>query len=145
MYRLRVPEPISDIEKLCTKCNIICYNKPRDRMPLVVLELDETLCDFFNEIGGACGRARRPHLDYFLQAIYQYYDIAIWSATNMDTLLLKLNFLKMINNALCKYKITFCLDLSSTITTHIPGFGRSIVSLKIIKLQQSYYFFILFR
>lgn len=41
---------------------------------------------------------KRPHMDAFLTAVYEYYDLAIWSQTSWRWLELKLTELGFLNN-----------------------------------------------
>lgn len=41
---------------------------------------------------------KRPHMDSFLTAVYEYYDLAIWSQTSWRWLELKLTELGFLNN-----------------------------------------------
>ncbi|KAF2884377.1 hypothetical protein ILUMI_21826 [Ignelater luminosus] len=83
-------------------------NKPRDNKKLLVLDIDHTIYDAQapNAVLGA-----RPYLQDFLQGIYEEYDIAIWSATELAIAEKKLAALNMIENP--NYKILFVLDFNA--------------------------------
>jgi ubiquitin-like domain-containing CTD phosphatase 1 len=75
-------------------------NEPREGKKLLVLDLDHTILDFKNatqEGGGLDGQGfvdfesmKRPGVDAFLTAVYQNYDIVIWSQTSLRWLEIKL-------------------------------------------------------
>lgn len=79
---------------------------------LVVLDLDNTLCDFafLQKFPNKNADAARPFLNYFLTMIYEYYDIIIWSATDYDSIQEKLKTLGISRSR--QYRITRCLDYS---------------------------------
>ena len=55
---------------------------PRPGKPLLVLDLDHTLLDFTTRAGVSAARIKRPHMDAFLAAVYERWDIGVWSQTH---------------------------------------------------------------
>jgi len=95
-------------------------NDPREGKPLLVLDIDYTIYD--------CGTTvevpeeqMRPNLHEFLAESYKHYDIAIWSATSMKWIDLKLKEMNLLKQP--DYKITFCLDSSAMITANSERYG----------------------
>lgn len=87
-------------------------NLPRSGKKLVVLDLDRTLTDYFMKVD-SYSRKLRPYLHYFLEEIYQFYDIIIWSSSTMKMIKRKLTKLGILNNQ--NYKILCYLgDLAMT-------------------------------
>ncbi|KAF2898130.1 hypothetical protein ILUMI_08045, partial [Ignelater luminosus] len=77
-------------------------NKPRDSTKLVILDIDQTIYDF--EAAGTPLSAR-PYLEDFLVGLYEYYEIGLWSATDMEIIEIKLDELGLLNNPM--FKILF--------------------------------------
>ncbi|XP_043462072.1 ubiquitin-like domain-containing CTD phosphatase 1 [Leptopilina heterotoma] len=93
---------IESFEKNIPNYNIEELNSFREGKKLLVLDIDNTLLDH---------KLVRPFLQEFLTRAYNNYDIVIWSATEMQHIRRKLEFLNAIDNP--NYKIAFCLDLSA--------------------------------
>lgn len=55
------------------------------------------MCDVSQETASS-EQMKRPHMDSFLTAVYEYYDLAIWSQTSWRWLELKLTELGFLNN-----------------------------------------------
>lgn len=64
---------------------------------------------------------KRPYLDEFLTAAYEHYDIAIWSATNMKWIELKMAELGVANHA--NFKPSFYVCHQGMITIHTEKHG----------------------
>ncbi|KAL0946814.1 hypothetical protein HGRIS_012983 [Hohenbuehelia grisea] len=95
--------------------NIIYPIRPGKR--LLVLDIDYTILDTKPLTTGSLPPAEcaRPRLHEFLEAIYPYYDICIWSQTSWVWLETKLVELGMIG-ANRNYQISFVLDKTSMFT-----------------------------
>lgn len=91
-------------------CKKIGY--PRPGKKLVILDVDHTIIDYH---APEPQWVARPYLQMFLEGIYEEFDIGIWSATEMNTALLKLFMLGMLTNP--NYRILFCM--SADAMTHI--------------------------
>lgn len=75
---------------------------------LVVLDLDNTLCDFgANALNNNNSTIPRPYLHEFLKTIYKYYDITLWSAQPYEDILMKMKTLNILDNEY--FKINFIL------------------------------------
>lgn len=59
---------------------------------------DRRLCLFFAQETTSPEQMKRPHMDAFLTAVYEYYDLAIWSQTSWRWLELKLTELGFLSN-----------------------------------------------
>ncbi len=112
-------------------------NPPREGKKLMVLDLDHTLLDFSSKkiIGNGNGsingtsddagittsngrsvqevinQMKRPFMDEFLSAMYQHYDLVVWSQTSWRWLETKLVELGMLTNP--NYRFCFVLDKTS--------------------------------
>jgi ubiquitin-like domain-containing CTD phosphatase 1 len=112
-------------------------NPPREGKNLLVLDLDYTILDTKPLTSGALPPAEcaRPGLHMFLEAVYPYYDICIWSQTSWIWLETKLVELEMIGSDR-PYKISFVLDKSPMFTVFSQRNGKtfqhSVKALKII-------------
>ena len=69
----------------------------------------------------------RPYLHEFLTSSYEYYDIVIWSATNMKWIIEKMKLLGVDKHP--SYKIAFYLDSLAMISVHTPKYGVIDVSI----------------
>ncbi|KAF2895077.1 hypothetical protein ILUMI_11106 [Ignelater luminosus] len=85
-------------------------SEPRPGKKLVVLDIDRTIFDYGSS-NMCC--ATRPFLEIFLKGIYDNFDIGIWSATDMDSVLAKLFAMGMLDNP--NYKVLFCLNVNAMI------------------------------
>lgn len=56
---------------------------------------------------------KRPHMDAFLTAVYEYYDLAIWSQTSWRWLELKLTELGFLSNP--NYRLAHANSFQSTV------------------------------
>jgi len=89
----------------------------REGKKLLVLDIDYTILDTKPLTSGSLPPAEcaRPGLHAFLEAIYPYYDICIWSQTSWIWLETKLVELEMIG-AGRRYEISFVLDKTCMFT-----------------------------
>ena len=92
-----------------TEINWITPHRPGKK--LLVLDLDHTLLDFSRHDESPMTMAKRPHLDAFLAASYEHYDLVIWSQTSWRWLEVKLTELGLLADP--RYKICFVLDKTS--------------------------------
>jgi len=76
------------------------------------LDIDYTILDTKPLLEGSLPPAEcaRPGLHDFLEAIYPFYDICVWSQTSWVWLETKLHELEMIGSDTRHYKISFVLD-----------------------------------
>ncbi|KAF7295523.1 HAD subfamily IIID h [Mycena indigotica] len=97
------------------KVNII--HPLREKKKLLVLDIDYTILDTKPLTTGSLPPAEcaRPRLHEFLEAIYPYYDICIWSQTSWIWLETKLVELEMVG-AHRNYQISFVLDKTPMFT-----------------------------
>lgn len=63
----------------------------------------------------------RPYLHEFLTSAYEFYDIAIWSATSMKWIEVKMKELGVLSNP--NYKILQLVDHGAMITVHTEKYG----------------------
>ncbi|KAH8099554.1 HAD-like domain-containing protein [Cristinia sonorae] len=95
--------------------NVIHPLRPGKR--LLVLDIDYTILDTKPLTSGALPprECARPRLHEFLEAIYPYYDICIWSQTSWIWLETKLVELEMLGGS-HNYQISFVLDKTCMFT-----------------------------
>ncbi|KAG8937308.1 hypothetical protein FRC02_000078 [Tulasnella sp. 418] len=128
------------IKEAARKLNITLMNPLRPGKKLLVLDLDYTILDTKPLTSGALPPAEcaRPGLHEFLEAVYPYYDIAIWSQTSWIWLETKLVELQMVGSDK-NYKISFVLDKTPMFTVFSTREGKrfthSVKALKIIWLH----------
>ncbi|KAJ7685584.1 HAD-like domain-containing protein [Mycena polygramma] len=117
------------------KVNII--HPLRQGKKLLVLDIDYTILDTKPLTSGSLPPAEcaRPHLHEFLEAIYPYYDICIWSQTSWIWLETKLVELGMVGSDK-NYQISFVLDKTPMFTVFTERDGKpwthSVKALQII-------------
>lgn len=101
------------IKEIAKNLTINFINPLRERKKLLVLDLDYTILDTKLLRSGALPteECARPFLHEFLEAVYPYYDICIWSQTNWQWLEIKLVELGMVGSDK-PYQISFVLDKS---------------------------------
>jgi hypothetical protein len=75
-----------------------------NRLVVLVLDIDYTLFDHRSVVGNPL-ESMRPFLHEFLATAYEYYDIAIWSATGMKWVALKMKELGVTGHQ--DYKIRY--------------------------------------
>lgn len=92
---------------------------------LLVLDIDYTILDTKPLISGSLPPAEcaRPGLHQFLESIYPFYDICIWSQTSWVWLEAKLVELGIIGSA-NNYHISFVLDKTSMFTVFTERDGK---------------------
>ncbi|KAL5529487.1 hypothetical protein ACEPAG_5472 [Sanghuangporus baumii] len=92
--------------------NLALMHPLREGKKLLVLDIDYTILDTKPLLEGSLPpiECARPGLHEFLEAIYPYYDICVWSQTSWVWLETKLHELGMIGSESNHYKINFVLD-----------------------------------
>lgn len=113
LYQKKVQRRIKDYQ-------VKVLNEPRKGKKLLVLDVDYTLFDH-RSVGEKGVELMRPHLHDFLAGAYDYYDIIIWSATDMKWIEIKMQELGVAQNA--NYKITFYLDSKAMVSVVTPEHG----------------------
>lgn len=109
------------LQRRVSSVEVKVLNAPRAGKKCLVLDIDYTLFD----LGSTAERPdelARPYLHHFLESAYAYYDIVIWSATNMKWVEVKMQQLGVLGNP--AYKITFMLDHKAMITVQTEKYGR---------------------
>lgn len=99
------------LKEFTTNLEINFIHQPRQGYKLLVLDLDHTILDFSSNVEVTSHEMKRPFMDYFLQEMYQHYDIAIWSQTHWKWLEIKLIELGLLTHS--NYRICFVLDKTS--------------------------------
>jgi len=98
----------------------VVLNPPRPGKKLLVLDIDYTFFDFKSTASNPL-ILRRPYIDFLLETIYPYYDICIWSATNMKWIQTKMQELQLEKSD--KWKITAYFCSRAMITVHTEKYG----------------------
>ncbi|CAH8509815.1 unnamed protein product [Schistosoma turkestanicum] len=89
------PENIEKVKRRCKAYRPRKLCEFRHGKKLLVLDIDYTIFDHLTP-AESVHQLARPYLMEFLTRAYQYYDIAIWSATSITWILAKLSQLGMI-------------------------------------------------
>ncbi|KAL6301591.1 HAD IIID h [Sparassis latifolia] len=119
------------------KLHINIIHPLREGKRLLVLDIDYTILDTKPLTSGALPprECARPRLHEFLEAVYPYYDICIWSQTSWVWLETKLVELGMIGGGR-NYEISFVLDKTCMFTVFSTREGKqyrhSVKALQII-------------
>eukprot|EP01130_Rhizamoeba_saxonica_P002162 TRINITY_DN11974_c0_g1_i1.p1 TRINITY_DN11974_c0_g1~~TRINITY_DN11974_c0_g1_i1.p1 ORF type:complete len:340 (-),score=72.01 TRINITY_DN11974_c0_g1_i1:73-1053(-) len=115
-----MPVYLDKVQKRIETYEMNHMNDPRPGKKLLVLDIDYT---FFDHRSPASNPLvlKRPFMNEMLTAIYPYYDIMIWSATNMSWIELKLVELQVVPND--NYNITAYFDHRAMITVHTKKHG----------------------
>ncbi|KAF5373937.1 hypothetical protein D9758_000865 [Tetrapyrgos nigripes] len=105
------------VREMTEKLQVNIIHPLREGKKLLVLDIDYTILDTKPLTSGSLPPAEcaRPKLHEFLEAIYPYYDICIWSQTSWVWLETKLVELGMIGSDR-SYQISFVLDKTSMFT-----------------------------
>ncbi|KAJ7572057.1 HAD subfamily IIID h [Mycena floridula] len=126
------------VKEYTEKLNVNIIHPLREGKRLLVLDIDYTILDTKPLTSGSLPPAEcaRPKLHEFLEAIYPYYDICIWSQTSWIWLETKLVELGLLGDPNRKYQIAFVLDKTSMFTVFSKRDNRdwqhSVKALKII-------------
>lgn len=105
-----------------THSNMQPWGSRRTGKKLLVLDLDQTVCDCGPHLKGkVSAEERRPYLTKFLNTVYEFYDIVIWSATDKLVVLDKIHRLKLFSE---RSKILFHLDLDDMLIIKLPIKGK---------------------
>ncbi|KAL1412797.1 hypothetical protein Q8F55_000545 [Vanrija albida] len=115
------PRNKRQVEKVIIKYPITVMNEPREGKGLLVLDLDYTIVDTRPLLDGALPplECARPGLHEFLERVYPFYDIVVWSQTSWMWLESKLVELGVLGGE-GSYKICFVADR----TTMFPIFSE---------------------
>eukprot|EP00227_Mantoniella_beaufortii_P014890 CAMPEP_0197588298 /NCGR_PEP_ID=MMETSP1326-20131121/9630_1 /TAXON_ID=1155430 /ORGANISM="Genus nov. species nov., Strain RCC2288" /LENGTH=317 /DNA_ID=CAMNT_0043153109 /DNA_START=36 /DNA_END=989 /DNA_ORIENTATION=+ len=113
-------ENIEKIRRRVENYKVEPLNGPRDGKKLLVLDIDYTLFDHRSTAENPA-ELMRPYLHEFLTAAYAHYDIAIWSATSMKWVEVKMKELGVLSNP--NYKILMLVDHGAMITVSTEKYG----------------------
>ncbi|KAF8623572.1 hypothetical protein AX15_006340 [Amanita polypyramis BW_CC] len=114
------------IKEATRKLQLNIIHPLRADKKLLVLDIDYTILDTKPLLSGSLPPAEcaRPGLHEFLELVYPYYDICIWSQTSWVWLETKLVELGMIGSDR-NYHISFVLDKTSMFTVFTEREGKS--------------------
>lgn len=101
-------ENVSKIQRRVRELKVTPRNPPRPGKKLLVLDIDYTIFDHVSHAEKGT-ELMRPYLHEFLKAAYEDYDIAIWSATSLKWIEVKMNELGVSTHP--DYKIVFYLGM----------------------------------
>ncbi|KAI0076439.1 HAD IIID h [Panus rudis PR-1116 ss-1] len=128
---------IRKVKEHTNKLQVNIIHPLREGKRLLVLDIDYTILDTKPLTTGALPpqECARPRLHEFLEAVYPYYDICIWSQTSwvwLETKLVELGMLGGTRN----YQISFVLDKTAMFTVFSEREGKhykhSVKALQII-------------
>lgn len=98
------------------------WGSRRTGKKLLVLDLDQTVCDCSPyPTDKISNQDRRPYLTKFLNTVYEFYDIVIWSATDKLVVLDKIQQLKLYSE---RSKLLFHLDIDDMLKIKMPIKGK---------------------
>lgn len=119
------PRNFRKIREVTSNLQINIINPLREGKRLLVLDLDYTIVDTKPLTSGSLPPAEcaRPGLHEFLEAVYPYYDICIWSQTTWVWLEAKLVELGMVGSTRA-YEISFVLDKTCMFTVFSERNGK---------------------
>lgn len=113
-------ENVEKLRKRIANYKVEPLNPPREGKKLLVLDIDYTLFDHRSTAENPA-ELMRPYLHEFLASAYEFYDIAIWSATSMKWVEVKMKELGVLTNP--NYKILQLVDHGAMITVHTEKYG----------------------
>ena len=102
------------------KYHVEPLNPPRDGKKLLVLDIDYTLFDH-RSTAERPEELMRPYLHEFLASAYEHYDIAIWSATGMKWIEVKMRELGVLSNP--NYRVMQLVDAGAMISVQMEKYG----------------------
>ncbi|KAJ7137780.1 HAD subfamily IIID h [Mycena epipterygia] len=116
---------IRKVKEATSALNVNVIHPLREGKKLLVLDIDYTILDTKPLTSGSLPPAEcaRPGLHEFLEAIYPYYDICIWSQTSWIWLETKLVELGMVGSDR-NYQISFVLDKTPMFTVFTERDGK---------------------
>lgn len=113
-------ENINKIIRRVRELKVPFLNQPRKDKKLLVLDIDYTIFDHVSHAEKGT-ELMRPYLHEFLTSAYEDYDIAIWSATSLKWIEVKMNELGVSTHP--DYKIVFYLDCAAMISVYTAEYG----------------------
>ncbi|KAG2019996.1 ubiquitin family proteint [Coprinopsis cinerea AmutBmut pab1-1] len=116
---------IRKVKEMTEKLQVNLITPLRPGKKLLVLDIDYTILDTKPLTSGSLppDECARPYLHEFLEAVYPYYDICIWSQTSWIWLETKLVELGMVG-AGKNYQISFVLDKTCMFTVFTEREGK---------------------
>jgi ubiquitin-like domain-containing CTD phosphatase 1 len=114
------PENVEKLQRRIARYDVPPLNPPRDGKKLLVLDIDYTLFDH-RSTAEHPHELMRPYLHEFLAQAYEHYDIAVWSATGMSWIELKMKELGVLSNP--NYKIMQLVDSGAMISVSMEPYG----------------------
>jgi len=114
------PEFIAKIERRLRDYTPLVISSPRPSKKLLVLDVDYTLFDH-RSVAEHARELARPFLHEFLTIAYRHYDIAIWSATSMRWVELKMRELGVTSSDSFQILALFCHGAMITIKAEKYG------------------------
>lgn len=130
------------MEKLAKRCNTYKFVKIAEfrlGKRLLVLDIDYTIFGSSNLSCGLCDLAldhltpaesvkhlMRPYLIPFLTRAYEFYDIAIWSATSMTWILAKISQMDLISQTIVNRVRQRRVDTDNEDSNFVPNLGADL-------------------
>lgn len=123
-------ENLNKISRRVRELKVNVINPVRVGKKLLVLDIDYTLFDHVSHAEKGT-ELMRPYLHEFLTSAYEDYDIAIWSATSLKWIEVKMNELGVSTHP--DYKIVFYMDCAAMISVYTSAGGlMNVKPLKVI-------------
>eukprot|EP00656_Telonema_subtile_P019028 TRINITY_DN20339_c0_g1_i3.p1 TRINITY_DN20339_c0_g1~~TRINITY_DN20339_c0_g1_i3.p1 ORF type:complete len:354 (-),score=83.71 TRINITY_DN20339_c0_g1_i3:222-1283(-) len=121
----------SKLEERVQSCEVNIMHPLREGKKLLVLDLDYTMFDCKGNPSRPISELKRPYTNQFLSALWQSYDIVIWSQTSwrwLEAKITELGFLDPTND----FKISFVLDKTSMFSIQSPRGKHEVKPLEFI-------------
>lgn len=128
-------ENVEKLRKRIANYKVEPLNPPREGKKLLVLDIDYTLFDHRSTAENPA-ELMRPYLHEFLASAYEFYDIAIWSATSMKWVEVKMKELGVLTHP--SYKIMQLVDHGAMITVHTEKYGCVLRALRVQRTVQTH-------
>ncbi|KAH9286949.1 Ubiquitin-like domain-containing CTD phosphatase 1 [Echinococcus granulosus] len=117
-----------NLEKLAKRCNTYKFVKIAEfrlGKRLLVLDIDYTIFDHLTP-AESVKHLMRPYLIPFLTRAYEFYDIAIWSATSMTWILAKISQMDLISQTIVNRVRQRRVDADNEDPNFVPNLGADL-------------------
>ncbi|KAM7540914.1 hypothetical protein Aperf_G00000019913 [Anoplocephala perfoliata] len=119
------PENLEKLAKRCKSYKFVKIAEFRPGKRLLVLDIDYTIFDHLTP-AESVQHLMRPYLLPFLARAYEFYDIAIWSATNMTWILAKISQMNLISQTIVNRVRQRHLNNDDENSGEVPNLGADL-------------------
>ncbi|BDA47985.1 Ubiquitin-like domain-containing CTD phosphatase 1 [Coccomyxa sp. Obi] len=114
------PDFQEKLQRRIANAPVKILNPPRPGKKCLVLDIDYTIFDL-NSTAERPEELARPYLHEFMAAVYEHYDLVIWSATGMKWIEVKMRELGVSTHP--AYKLTAFMDHKCMVTIQTAKYG----------------------